>query len=159
MSRKVAWFLGIALLSAATVPASAGELEANSLATLTQMAAWAKPLNDQEMGELRGGFGGLAFNVVFGGTIEHLADPTPGANGVTGAPDPTVTQSNGMVNIQTAAGTSFNGASGVFQIANLDHSNYNVINQNLFVQVAIIDVANAASIPTIQNLLNGAFHN
>jgi len=158
MSRKVAWFLGAALLSAATVPASAGELEANSLATLTQMAAWAKPLNDQEMGELRGGFGGLAFNVVFGGTIEHLADPGTGANGVTGAPDPTVTQSNGMVNIQTAVG-NFNGASGVFQIANLDHSNFNVINQNLFVQVAIIDVANAASIPTIQNLLNGAFHN
>lgn len=158
MSRKVAWFLGIALLSAATVPASAGELEANSLATLTQMAAWAKPLNDQEMGELRGGFGGLAFNVVFGGTIEHLADPGTGANGVTGAPDPTVTQSNGMVNIQTAVG-NFNGASGVFQIANLDHSNFNVINQNLFVQVAIIDVANTASIPTIQNLLNGAFHN
>ncbi|MGH6751357.1 MAG: hypothetical protein ACREDP_04245 [Bradyrhizobium sp.] len=140
------------------MPASAGELEANSLATLTQMAAWAKPLNDQEMGDLRGGFGGLAFNVVFGGTIEHLADPGTGANGVTGAPDPTVTQSNGMVNIQTAVG-SFNGASGVFQIANLDHSNFNVINQNLFVQVAIIDVANAASIPTIQNLLNGAFHN
>jgi hypothetical protein len=158
MSRKVAWFLGIALLSAATVPASAGELEANSLATLTQMAAWAKPLNDQEMGELRGGFGGVAFNVVFGGTIEHLADPGTGANGVTGAPDPTVTQSNGMVNIQTAVG-NFNGASGVFQIANLDHSNFNVVNQNLFVQVAIIDVANAASIPTIQNLLNGAFHN
>jgi len=158
MSRKVAWFLGIALLSAATVPASAGELEANSLATLTQMAAWAKPLNDQEMGELRGGFGGVAFNVVFGGTIEHLADPGTGANGVNGAPDPTVTQSNGMVNIQTAVG-NFNGASGVFQIANLDHSNFNVINQNLFVQVAIIDVANAASIPTIQNLLNGAFHN
>jgi hypothetical protein len=158
MSRKLAWFLGVALLSAATVPASAGELEPKSLATLTQMAAWATPLNDAEMGELRGGFAGVAFNVVLSGTIEHLADPGTGANGVEGAPDPTITQSDGMVNIQTAIG-NFNGAQGVFQLANLDHSNFNVINQNMFVQIAIIDVANASSIPTIQTLLNGAFHN
>jgi hypothetical protein len=158
MSRKLAWFLGAALLSAVAIPASADELETKSVAALTQMAAWATPLNDQEMGELRGGFAGLAFNVVMSGTIERLADPNPGTTGVAGAPDPTITQSDGMVNIQTAIG-SFNGAQGVFQLANLDHSNFNVINQNLFVQVAIIDVANSASVPTIQNLLNGAFHN
>ena len=158
MSRKLAWFLGLAFLSVAAAPAGAGDLETKSLVTLAQMASWAKPLNDQEMGELRGGFAGLAFNVVMSGTIEHLADPGTGANGVAGAPDPTVSQSDGMVNIETAVG-NFNGAQGVFQLANLDHSNFNVINQNMFVQIAIIDVANQASIPTIQNLLNGAFHN
>ncbi|HWA46342.1 MAG TPA: hypothetical protein VHA10_24200 [Hypericibacter adhaerens] len=158
MSRKWAWLLGAAFLSVAAMPAGADELKAKSLDTLTQMAAWATPLNDEQMGEMRGGFAGLAFNVIMSGTIEHLADPGTGANGVAGAPDPTVTQSDGMVNIQTAIG-NFNGAQGVFQLANLDHSNFNVINQNMFVQIAIIDVANAASIPTIQTLLNGAFHN
>jgi hypothetical protein len=158
MSRKVAWFLGIALLSAATVPASAGELRTESLVTLTQMAAWAKPLDDTEMGELRGGFAGFAFNVVMSGTIENLANPGGGTTATAGVPDPTVTQSNGMVNIQTAIG-NFNGAQGVFQLANLDHSSFNVINQNMFVQIAIIDVANTASIPTIQTLLNSAFTN
>ena len=106
------------------------------------------------MGELRGGFAGFAFNVIMSGTIAQLADDPTGAT-TTGLP-PNVSISDGMVNVQTAVG-SFNGASGVFQIANLENSSFNVINQNMFVQIAIIDVANSASIPTIQSLLNGTF--
>jgi len=131
-------------------PAIAGEV-AKAPAILADMAKWAAPLSDHEMGELRGGFAGFAFNVIMTGTITELTD-----TGVTTTLPPNVTISDGMVNVQTAIG-SFNGASGVFQIANLENSSFNVINQNMFVQIAIIDVADAASIPTIQSLLDGTF--
>ena len=154
MLRKLTFMLGALLPLAIATPAIAGEVTAKAPGLLADVAAWAKPLDDKEMGELRGGFAGFAFNVIMSGTIAELTNT--GTSGVTGAPPPNVTTSNGMVNIQTAIG-SFNGASGVFQIANLENSSYNVINQNLFVQIALIDVANTASIPTIQSLLNGTF--
>ena len=154
MLRKLTFMLGALLPLAIGTPAIAGEVTAKAPGLLADVAAWAEPLNDTEMGELRGGFAGFAFNVIMSGTIAELTDT--GTSGVTNAPAPNVTTGNGLVNIQTAIG-SFNGASGVFQIANLENSSFNVINQNLFVQIALIDVANTASIPTIQSLLNGTF--
>lgn len=154
MLRKLTFLLGALLPVAVVSPALAGEVTTKAPAVLTEMVAWAEPLSDTEMSELRGGFAGFAFNVIMSGTIENLTNT--GGTGVSGAPDPTFTVTDGTVNIQTAIG-SFNGASGVFQIANLENSNFNVINQNLFVQIAIIDVANSASIPTIQSLLDGTF--
>jgi hypothetical protein len=155
MFRKTALLLGATVLAIAAVPAWAGELETKPVNLLTQMAAWATPLNDSQMGELRGGYAGFAFNVIMSGTLENLAN-TGSTNTTTGAPDPTVTLGDGTVNIQTAIG-SFNGAQGVFQIANLDHSSFNIINQNMFVQVALIDVANSADVPAIQSMLTNAF--
>jgi len=155
MFRKLTFVFAALLPVAAVSPALAGEVKTEAPAVLTEMVAWAEPLSDNEMGELRGGFAGFAFNVIMSGTIENLTNPGSGT-GVTGAPPPGVTMGDGVVNVQTAIG-SFNGASGVFQIANLENSNFNVINQNLFVQIAIIDVANTASIPTIQSLLDGTF--
>jgi len=155
MFRKTALLLGATVLAIAAVPAWAGELETKPVNLLTQMAAWATPLNDSQMGEMRGGFAGFAFNVIMSGTLENLAN-TGSTNTTTGAPDPTVTVGDGTVNIQTAIG-SFNGAQGVFQIANLDHSSFNIINQNMFVQVALIDVANSADVPAIQSMLTNAF--
>jgi hypothetical protein len=152
MLSKLVFVAGVVLPAALCAPAAAGEVGAAGSGVLADMVAWAKPLSDHEMAELRGGFAGFAFNVIMTGTIDNLDS----SSGVTSAPPPNVTTSNGMVNVQTAIG-SFNGASGVFQIANLENSSFNVVNQNLFVQVAIIDVANTASIPTIQNLLNGTF--
>jgi hypothetical protein len=152
MLRKLTFMLGVLLPVAVAAPAIAGEIPAKAPGLLADVAAWAKPLSDGEMGEMRGGFAGFAFNVIMTGTIDNLDN----SGGVTSAPPPNVTTGNGMVNVQTAIG-SFNGASGVFQIANLENSSFNVINQNLFVQVAIIDVANTASIPTIQSLLDGTF--
>lgn len=154
MLRKLTFMLGVVLPVAVGTPAIAGDLTSKAPALLTDMVAWAKPLSDNEMGELRGGYLGFAFNVIMSGTIAGLTDTT--GTGTTAALPPNVTVSDGLVNIETAVG-SFNGASGVFQIANLENSNFNVINQNLFVQIAIIDVANTAAIPTIQSLLDGTF--
>jgi len=151
MFRKLTFMLGVVLPVAVGTPAVADGLTASASTVLADMAAWAKPLSDKEMGELRGGFAGFAFNVIMTGSIDTLTD-----TGVSSALPPNVTVSDGMVNVQTAVG-SFNGASGVFQIANLANSSFNVVNQNMFVQIAIIDVANSASIPTIQSLLDGTF--
>ena len=152
MMRKLTFSLGIAVPAMiATGAVADGNLDTAPV-LLADVGAWAQPLSDQEMGELRGGFAGFAFNVIMSGNLAQLTD----TGGVTGAPPPNITSGNGTVNIQTAIG-SFNGASGVFQIANLENSSFNVVNQNLFVQVAIIDVANSASIPTIQSLLDGTF--
>jgi len=152
MLRKLTFMLGVVLPVAVGAPAIASDPTTRAPAILADMVAWAEPLSDKEMGELRGGFAGFAFNVIMTGTIAQLTD----TGGVTGALPPNVTVSDGMVNVQTAIG-SFNGASGVFQIANLENSSFNVINQNMFVQIAIIDVADTASIPTIQSLLDGTF--
>jgi len=152
MTRKLTFILGVALPAMISTGALADGALDKAAMTLADVGAWAQPLNDQEMGELRGGFAGFAFNVIMSGNLAQLTD----TGGVTTAPAPNVTTGNGTVNIQTAIG-SFNGASGVFQIANLENSSFNVVNQNLFVQVAIIDVANSASIPTIQSLLDGTF--
>jgi len=154
MLRKLTFMLGVVLPVAVGTPAIAGDLTSKAPALLIDMVAWAQPLSDNEMGELRGGYLGFAFNVIMSGTIAGLTDTT--GTGTTAALPPNVTVSDGLVNIETAIG-SFNGASGVFQIANLENSNFNVINQNLFVQIAIIDVANTAAIPTIQSLLDGTF--
>lgn len=157
MLRTSTLALGAALLMAGALPAAAGELEPKPLDALAQMVAWATPLSDNQMGELRGGYAGFGFNVIMSGTLENLSNTGSAGSGVTtGAPDPTVTVGDGTVNIQTAIG-SFNGATGVFQIANLDHSSFNVVNQNLFVQVAIIDVANSADVPAVQSMLTSAF--
>ncbi len=159
MLRYLTVLVGVALPLAVGTPAIAGEVAAPSPiagapVALAELASWAEPLSDDEMGELRGGYAGFAFNVIMSGTIAELTDP----GNVTSAPPPNITVENGMVNLQTAVG-SFNGASGVFQIANLENSSFNVVNQNMFVQIAIIDVANAAAVPSIQSLLDGTFNN
>ncbi len=154
MLRYLTVMVGVALPLAVGTPAIADDVAAKSPIALAELAAWAEPLSDNEMGELRGGYAGFAFNVIMSGTIAELTDP----GNVTSAPPPNITVENGMVNLQTAVG-SFNGASGVFQIANLENSSFNVINQNMFVQIAIIDVANSAAVPSIQSLLDGTFNN
>jgi hypothetical protein len=156
MLRNLTVMLGVLLPLAISTPALAEDAAGKKPAVFDDVVAWAKPLSDQEMGELRGGYAGFAFNVIMSGTIAELANT--GGTGVTSAPPPGVTVENGMVNLQTSVG-SFNGASGVFQIANLENSNFNVINQNLFVQIAIIDVANTAQMPSIQSLFDGSFNN
>jgi hypothetical protein len=157
MFRKTALLLGATVLAFSASSAGAAELETKPVNLLTQMAAWATPLNDTQMGELRGGFAGFAFNVIMSGTLENMANTgSTNTTTPTTASDPTVTLGDGTVNIQTAIG-SFNGAQGVFQIANLDHSSFNIVNQNMFIQVALIDVANSADVPAIQSLLTNAF--
>jgi hypothetical protein len=131
-------------------------------------AAWAfreiggVQLTDSELDQYRGGYAGFSFGVSFTGywTAEGMAsgslafggqlvnDPNyqlpPGsqpAGGVTGD----------GVSIQSYVG-NFNGASGIFQIIQSPGS-YNVIQNNLIVQVTMVTVQNQAQAQSLQGLM------
>ncbi len=118
-------------------------------------ASWATPMTDDELGELRGGFAGLAFSVFFSGTFDSLGNATGtlevDTTGTLEAPAPVVTVTDTNVQISAVVG-DFQGASGIFQIAQVPGS-FNVINNNMFIQIAIINVLNGADIPSLQSLL------
>ena len=114
-----------------------------TVSLLTQAHEWGMPLTDAELADLRGGFNSLAFNVAFSGYIDKLGNAsgnlTVGQNGaiVPGVP-PAVNVSDGQVRISTTIG-NFEGASGIFQIAQVP-GNFNVVNNNLYVQIATINL-------------------
>lgn len=113
--------------------------------------AWARPLSDAEMAELRGGFNGLTFGVVFTGGLAPNLEPI-GELTVTDPPAGTsVTQTgNGSVSVQAVVG-SLGGASGVFQITQVPGS-FNVVNNNLIVQINVVQSVGA--VPDLNTLLN-----
>ena len=116
-------------------------------------SAWATPVSDGELAQMRGGIGGLAFSVAFTGSIDNLGnlqgflavDPA-----ATQAPAPTFTVADGQVNIQTSIG-NFQGASGIFQITQVPGS-FNVVNNNLFVQIAIVNMTSGSTMPALSTL-------
>lgn len=120
---------------------------------------WATPLSEPEMSGIRGGFNGLAFNVMFSGYYTNvgqiegsLAVDTTGAlaTGPVPTPTPTATVQNGQVNISTSVG-NFNGSSGIFQITQVP-GNFNVVNNNLFVQIAMVNLQPGSRLPSLADL-------
>ena len=114
------------------------------------------PLTDDELSKLRGGFNGLAFNVAFSGFVDKLGNGsgnlTVGQNGnIVPGPPPDVSIKNGEVAISTHIG-NFQGASGIFQIAQVP-GNYNVVNNNLYVQIAMINLTDVKTqLPNIASM-------
>ena len=131
------------LAVALSAPAAAGQ----GTLGLAPDLAWAHPMRDGEMADLRGGIGGLAFSVFFSGGFDHLGNAqgqlNVGTNGLE-VPAPEFNVSDGQVNIRTEIG-NFQGASGIFQIAQVP-GNYNIVNNNLFIQIAVFDGANLADV-------------
>jgi hypothetical protein len=114
------------------------------------------PLTDEELSQLRGGFNGLAFNVAFSGFVDKLGNSsgslTVGQNGaIAPGPPPDVSVKNGEVMISTHIG-NFAGANGIFQIAQVPGS-YNVVNNNLYVQIAMINIRDlGAQLPNFASM-------
>jgi hypothetical protein len=114
------------------------------------------PLSDNELSELRGGFNGLAFNVAFSGFVDKVGNASGnlavGPNGaIAPGPPPDVSVKNGEVAISTHIG-NFEGANGIFQIAQVP-GNYNVVNNNLYVQIAMINLADlGAQLPNFASM-------
>lgn len=117
--------------------------------------SWAIPMQEEEMAEARGGYAGLAFSVFFTGSVANMSTNFD-TSGVTtaGAPDPQVTVGSSDVRIQTVIG-NFAGASGIFQISQVPGS-FNVVNNNLFVQIAIIN-STGENLPNLAGLLGTNF--
>ena len=138
-------------LAIAAVPAHAGG--PGTIGKAPDLA-WASPVPDRELAKMRGGIGGLAFSVAFTGSVDNLGNlqgflaVDPGAAQV-GQP-PNINVSNGQVNIETSIG-NFQGASGIFQITQVPGS-FNVVNNNLFVQIAIVNLPGAGSTPLLSSI-------
>jgi len=168
--------LSLAGLLISVSPVSAGE------GTLALMSGeeWGTPLSDAEMEGIRGGFNGVAFSVFFTGFFDKvgkasgnlfvntpfpLATPPPpaavaaspppvpapiAASTPIPAPSPTIGVDEGQIRIMTSIG-DFKGANGIFQITQVPGS-FNVVNNQLFVQIAVVNVMHGAAIPTLNSL-------
>jgi hypothetical protein len=118
------------------------------------------PLTDDELSELRGGFNGMAFNVAFSGFVDKLGNGSGslavGQNGaIAPGPPPDVSVKNGEVAISTHIG-NFQGANGIFQIAQVP-GNYNVVNNNLYVQIAMINLPDVgAQLPNFASMFGSS---
>jgi len=147
------------LLLAAFAAAAAGPAFAQSgnLSAMPSLA-WAQPLSDTEMGKLRGGFDGIAFSAFFTGTVDSLGNSNFNTGITTGNTQPpsVTTGADGNVTISTVVG-NFQGANGIFQIAQVP-GNFNVVNNNLFIQVAIINVTNQTQLSGLSSLLGPVLH-
>ena len=103
---------------------------------------------DGELNDMRGGFGGIAFSVIFGGSIANTAADSSLPNGLE------VAQSdNNRIAITGALG-SFAGANGAFQLTNIEGDN-NVVNQSLTINVAIINGAAPDALSSLTAALGG----
>jgi hypothetical protein len=103
-------------------------------------AAWATPISDDEMAELRGGFNGLAFNIAFSGFIDGMGDVNGnfafGPEGIFPAEAPEFPDC-GEACVSTQIG-NFQGFNGVAQIV-VAPGDFNFIQNNLFIQIVMVN--------------------
>ncbi|MEJ5377663.1 MAG: hypothetical protein WHX93_13895 [bacterium] len=121
-------------------------------------------LTDDELNQYRGGYSGFYFGVSFTGYWNSLGQMsgTLVSNGGIIIQDPNFQLPPGAqpggsisgdgVSIQSYVG-NFNGASGIFQIIQSPGS-FNVIQNNLVVQITLVNVANQGALSNLRNLLN-----
>ncbi len=129
--------------------ASAGGAEPGG-GTLAMIADldWAEPLEDSEMAELRGGFGGFSFSLYFAGNVDSLGTTVGNisinSDGVSALPagadlnDLVGNETGGQVFFENLAG-SFQNFNGMAQSLNVIGNNINV-QQQMLLQLNIINV-------------------
>ncbi|HET7853562.1 MAG TPA: hypothetical protein VFM04_03800 [Candidatus Methylomirabilis sp.] len=152
--------IGFLVFIVSPTPAAAG----GGTLGMTPSRAWSMLLSDAELESIRGGFFGMAFSVFFQGFFDNLGNAagtvnfsavapvnTGGTNGTSSPPAPVVSVANEQVRLFAGVG-NLNGVSGILQINQVPGSNNFVLNQ-LFVQIAIINVQNAAQISNLSSLL------
>lgn len=121
-------------------------------------------LTDDELNQYRGGYSGFYFGVSFTGYWNSLGQMsgTLITDGGILVQDPNFQLPPGVqpggsvsgdgVSIQSYVG-NFNGASGIFQIIQSPGS-FNVIQNNLVVQITLVNVASQGALSNLRNLVN-----
>ena len=157
MMRVAVGIMAALILSAFSQPASADGRK-NGTMHLMPSKEWAKTVPDEKLGKMRGGFVGVQWSLEFVATVVNTqADVTSNIPGASGSlPDgSTATLSNGNLQVSTlvalGAGGSFNGIG----IVNVIPGNFNVVDFQLNMNINIINVTNAATIPTSVTFLSG----
>ena len=120
-------------------------------------AAWATPMSERELQGIRGGMFGAAFSVFFEGFVgdrstvtDAVSKDAAGTTGLT-AP-PAVSVNNGGATVSAVLGGNFNGANGIFQF-NLVPGDFNVVHNNLFIQITMVTLQNSTTLPSLSSLL------
>lgn len=154
---SVVVLIGFLVFIVSPAPAAAG----GGTLGMTPSTAWSMLLSDTDLENIRGGFFGMAFSVFFQGFFDNLGNAAGRLNfsavapvntgGTTGPPAPVVGVGNDQVRLFAGVG-NLNGVSGILQINQVPGSN-NVVHNNLFVQIAIINVQNNASLSNLSRLL------
>lgn len=150
------WFKHVTIVAMSWMLAVPMAHAGGTVGLFAQLDMEESPLTDNELSELRGGFNGLAFNVAFSGFVDKLGNGSGslavGQNGaIAPGPPPDVSIKNGEVAISTHIG-NFQGANGIFQIAQVP-GNYNVVNNNLYVQIAMINLTDVgAQLPNFASM-------
>lgn len=132
------------------VPAHAAEKRGTL--HLLPSGTWAKAVPEKALGKLRGGFRGLAFSAVFTAFVENRNGDLSGSasTGGAGTPPATTTNQNGQVSISTNVNFSGN-LSGIFNIVQVP-GNYNVVNSQLNVNIALINIGAGQAIPSLSTI-------
>ncbi len=138
-------------------------LAEDSLGKLAGIEGAGKAIPDTELGNLRGkGFGGIAVRILFEGFVDNagiISSNLEVEGNPEGSPSSSVESGGGDVRLLAQIG-DFNDANGVFQITQVPGSG-NTVTNNLFIQIAIINVLNGAdpvnvSVPALTGGLFGA---
>lgn len=115
---------------------------------------WAEPLADEEMGELRGGIGGVSFSLYYAGFIENLGSSV--GNIAINSPDIDIMPAGsdlsdlvgdtagGQIFFENLAG-SFQGFNGVAQSLNVIGNN-NQVQQTMLINLNVINVADPSKL-------------
>lgn len=114
-------------------------------------ASWAEPMTEQEMSQVRGGFGGyelpITVNIV-SDLVEGSINISPSNTTPTDAPQYTQAPDGSYV-VQTIAG-SLEGFSGIAQFAYVP-GDHNFVQNNMFIQINVGDIT---GVPTsLQDIL------
>lgn len=120
-------------------------------------AAWAKPLKDNDMAELRGGLGGTSFTAFFAIFDElqnaQISSLTVNPSNVNVLSPPQL-GGTGLIELSSAIGSFPTNSTGIFQQANIV-GDFNVVNQNVLIHLNVINIANAASLSSLLGSTSG----
>jgi hypothetical protein len=152
-SRKLIWlvFAGLIVLTLPLSTAGAGNLD------LLPDEEWAQRLDEQDMSELRGGFGGVAFSVSFRGFFDNFGNTSGELETFTEGTileNPAIVATEEQVQFQASVG-SLNGANGIFNFIQVPGS-MNVVNSSITIQVALVEVRSNTQVNSLlSNLFPG----
>ena len=151
MPRKSVVILLVGLLASAAPPLADGGTLGNGPG-----AEWATPVSEGELHSIRGGMFGVSFSVFFEGFVGDRSNVTGAVTNDPGSatklvPPPEFSVNDEGVTVRTVLG-NFNGANGIFQM-NQVPGNFNVVHNNLFIQITMVTLQNGTSLPSLSSLL------
>ncbi len=150
MVRAMVYSLVAGCLLFSAAGATAGDLSPRDVFAMSKGETWATPLREEEMKELRGGFSGVAFRVVFSGNAEQAFLEMDTTGGVLDGTSTTGTTADAQFTLAAVVGT-FENFSGIVQIGQAIGDNLTV-NNILNVQIVVVLSGQEANLNSIFGL-------